>query len=251
MLSGFPLNILYTVTLSVRHSYMFYFNDTMKRLFTQREMAVAPAVTITFEKIVTVPDWWDYLSFNFFVTLHGEITIINTDGSAEPDQTEDPVLTTTAPNEAKQRRAKREDMKPKEQKKPLEGRIFLHQNLMLGPPRLRQIRVAKDSCFVNDAFIRYFNTCYAEYSPEVEDIKADHGGAPYKTMSELDATPIWTTLNFYRSGGYTIDMSYDKTENINTIQRLRTSNWLDRSSRLCLIEFNLYNENTDVFQSAK
>lgn len=133
----------------------------------------------------------------------------------------------------------------------LEGRVFLHENLMLGPPRIRQIRVKRDSCFVNDAFIRYFSSCYADYSQSVEEVKKEHGGAPYRTMSELQATPLWTTLNFYRSGGYTFDMTYDKTENLEKVKSLRENNWLDRGSRLCVLEFNLYNENTDLFQSVK
>lgn len=47
----------------------------MKKLFTTRELVVAPSVTISFEKLITVPDWWDYLVYNFLVTLHGDMTV--------------------------------------------------------------------------------------------------------------------------------------------------------------------------------
>ncbi|KAH8419463.1 hypothetical protein KR222_005913, partial [Zaprionus bogoriensis] len=282
------------VTLSVRHSYMFYFNDTMGKLFTKREMVIVPSVTVSFEKLITVSDWWDYLYYNFFITLHGDMQKIGDTpstgtGSQKPppgsplDPDEENVNPPDRPPDGPEdgedgdeedgrrrsnrkqrhkRKRKRKRSTSKHHKGPrldmsltdkphLEGRIFLHENLLLGPPRIRQIRVAKDSCFVNDAFIRYFNTCYAAYSPGKEEIKDEHGGAPYRTMSQLDATPLWTTLHFYRSGGYTIDMSYDKVTNLNMVKQLRKDQWLDRGSRLCLIEFNLYNENTDILQSTK
>lgn len=47
----------------------------MKKLFTTRELVVAPSVTVSFEKLITVPDWWDYLVYNFLVTLHGDMTV--------------------------------------------------------------------------------------------------------------------------------------------------------------------------------
>lgn len=169
--------------------------------------------------------------------------------------TEDPITEEPTTEDPNSNEGRRRNSEPRanfaSNKTHLEGRIFLHENLMLGPPRLRQIRVKRDSCFVHDAFIRYFNTCYDDYSPSVEEIKKEHGGAPYRTMLQLQAKPLWTTLNFYRSGGYTFDMTYDKAENLAKIKSLRESNWLDRGSRLCLIEFNLYNENTDMFLSAK
>ncbi|EDW04156.1 polycystic kidney disease 2-like 2 protein isoform X1 [Drosophila grimshawi] len=295
------------VTLSVRHSYMFYFNDTMKKQFAVREMVVMPSVTISFEKLITVQDFWNYLLHNFLVTLHGDMSIVNTDGShiddgdsvdyyeeppPEPgeegppeeegqipatekpdveedaneddDEDEDEVLDDKKRKRQKRRRQKRDNKVYNREHMAkghtqydyanmthLEGRVFLHENLMLGPPRLRQIRVRKDSCYVNDAFIRYFNSCYAAYSSGAEQIGGEHGGAPYRTMSELDSTPLWTTLGFYRSGGYTINLTYNKRKNLQMIQDLRNKHWLDRGSRLCLIEFNLYNQNTDIFQSAK
>ncbi|XP_060666102.1 uncharacterized protein LOC132798308 [Drosophila nasuta] len=260
------------VTLSVRHSYMFYFNDTMKKLFTTRELVIAPSVTVCFEKLITVPDWWDYLIYNFLVTLHGDMSVVSTEGSHEGDDetTEPPTTTETETREKREDKFNKhrinqdyeEDdeggggtigskVRPTPNRTHLDGRVFLHENLLLGPPRLRQIRVRKDTCFVNDAFIRYFNTCYDSYSKGAEEIISSHGGAPFRTMKELDSTPLWTILNMYATGGYTVDLTYDKETNLQIIKDLKRSHWLDRGSRLVLVEFNLYNENTDIFQSAK
>ncbi|XP_064540533.1 polycystin-2-like protein 2 isoform X2 [Drosophila montana] len=271
------------VTLSVRHSYMFYLNDTIKKLFTTRDMVIAPSVTVNFEKLITIPDFWDYLIYNFLVILHGDMAIVSPDGLNAEDEDDDdqkrpgneaggnvppdgegPAEPEAKPPEPaenpegdarikRQRPGFKSHIRHKRQANMtrLEGRVFLHENLLLGPPRLRQIRVRKDSCYVNDAFIRYFNTCYAEYSASAEEIVRQHGGAPYKTMGQLESMPLWTTLGFYRSGGYTVDLTYNKKKNLETIKELQKKHWLDRGSRLCLIEFNLYNENTDIFQSAK
>ncbi|XP_043950395.1 polycystic kidney disease 2-like 2 protein isoform X2 [Drosophila biarmipes] len=290
------------VVLSVRHSYMFYFNDTMKKLFTTRELVVAPSVTVCFEKLITVPDWWDYLIYNFLITLHGDMTFLDGQPTGNDTQNNTPKnppneespeeLPEEPPDELPEespeadrlqerfqyRASPNEDWEPRgrpiRQAVPeqtvgdgtedvenpaqnitnshhLEGRVFLYENLLLGPPRLRQIRVRKESCYVNDAFIRYFNTCYAAYSSGAEERKAMYKGSPYRTMNDLDSTPIWTVLAFYRSGGYTVDLEYDKDKNLKIISDLKEIHWLDRGSRLCLVEFNLYNENTDIFQSVK
>ncbi|XP_017116014.1 polycystic kidney disease 2-like 2 protein [Drosophila elegans] len=296
------------VVLSVRHSYMFYFNDTMKKLFTTRELVVAPSVTVCFEKLITVPDWWDYLIYNFLITLHGDMTFVDGHSTANSTNKEKPTQEPTIPEDNEESPEESDELPPEESPEisdsepdrlqegfqypgnpgddweaggrairqadgsedseetdetlgsniknnvtshHLEGRVFLYENLLLGPPRLRQIRVRKESCYVNDAFIRYFNTCYAAYSSGAEDRTAIYKGTRYHTMNDLDSTPIWTVLAFYRTGGYTVDLDYDKEKNLKTITDLKNIHWLDRGSRLSLIEFNLYNENTDIFQSVK
>lgn len=48
-------------------------------------------------------------------------------------------------------------------------RTLLYENLLLGPPRLRQIRVQDKSCHVHQAFSRYFDKCYDAYSSSIEE----------------------------------------------------------------------------------
>lgn len=54
----------------------------MKKLFTTRELVIAPSVTVCFEKLITVPDWWDYLVYNFLITLHGDLTFLDGNDTA-------------------------------------------------------------------------------------------------------------------------------------------------------------------------
>ncbi|XP_017156666.1 polycystic kidney disease 2-like 2 protein isoform X1 [Drosophila miranda] len=304
------------VTLSVRHPHMFYFNDTMMKLFTTRNLTVVPSVTVSFEKMLTVPDWWDYLVYNFINTLHGDMTsststsprsksvneaktdrssfksgediLYGEDGDVERNNESSIRKRDTGPGlpygeldeidrdenldgldldldlseqigETTKSRSARSDTAEAvpwaetslNLTTHLNGRLFLHENLMLGPPRLRQIRVSKNSCQMDGNFPQNFNTCYAAYSNAAEENTEWHKGTRYRTMRELGATPILTLLAFYRSGGYTVDLTYDKDENLQSINKLKSVNWLDRGSRLCLVEFNLFNENKDIFQSVK
>ncbi|XP_033255735.1 polycystic kidney disease 2-like 1 protein [Drosophila miranda] len=293
------------VTLSVRHPHMFYFNDTIKKLFSTREMVVAPSVTVCFEKILTVPDWWDYLVYNFIKTLHGDLTITTAEQNDTTTGKENAEALRQASEDhwnvedgyvdrdydESQKRNGEFEQRPQDaglediggaatlealeldeqtfyDKRAgfdgsastrqnskatthLHGRVYLLQNLLLGPPRLRQIRVRRESCQVSDDFVRHFNTCYAAYSAGIEEKTGTHKGTEFYTMGKLNATPIWTVLAFYSTGGYIADLTYDKTDNLEKINKLRHDNWLDRGSRLCLMEFNLYNKNTDIFQSVK
>ncbi|XP_030383935.1 polycystic kidney disease 2-like 1 protein [Scaptodrosophila lebanonensis] len=273
------------VTFSVRNLRMYHYNDMMSKLFYQRDIVIVPSVTVSLVNIITVQDWWDYLIYNFFITLHGDTPIIydHDDGGGNETSTANGTETnsTEAPASTNRTRLGRDLQNARPLKAVgggggggggggaggsaihgnftlfpartpnLVGRMFLKESLLLGPPRLRQIRVRKDTCDVNDAFIRYFNTCYGAYSDGIEQRTSEHGGVPYKTMSQLDATAVWAELNFYRSGGYTVDLTYDRDKNLEMMEELKSNHWIDRGSRLCLIEFNLFNENLNLFQSLK
>ncbi|CAD6994677.1 unnamed protein product [Ceratitis capitata] len=114
--------------------------------------------------------------------------------------------------------------------------IFLEQNLVLGPPRLRQIRVKENSCDVHDLFGRY--------SQSVMQIMR-------LTLNELGADSIWGEITTYRSGGFVRKLTYNYNENNQILSELKTSKWLDRASRLIIVEFTLYNANTNVVNNVK
>ncbi|XP_073814726.1 polycystic kidney disease 2 isoform X6 [Musca autumnalis] len=117
---------------------MFYFNQTLAKLFTGREMETNSGVEVRFEELVTTADWWNFLQNKFLDDFHEEI---QNENSSVGNISEDTSL----------------------------KRVVLKDNVLLGPPRIRQIRVKENSCQVNEAFARYFNTCYGEYSKDIED----------------------------------------------------------------------------------
>lgn len=53
------------------------------------------------------------------------------------------------------------------------SRIY-YENILLGVPRVRQLRVRNDTCKVHSAFQSLFSDCYDKYTAENEDL-ADFG----------------------------------------------------------------------------
>uniref|UniRef100_A0A1I8P7Z4 Polycystin cation channel PKD1/PKD2 domain-containing protein n=1 Tax=Stomoxys calcitrans TaxID=35570 RepID=A0A1I8P7Z4_STOCA len=137
------------------HLYMFYFNQTLKKLFIGREMETKFGMEVRFEEIVTTLDLWNFLETKFLDDLHGETFTAYRNN--EPTRT---------------RKEKTKSFNITEEGYGLnddQRRLVLRDNILLGPPRLRQIRVKENSCHVNEAFLRYFNSCYREYSYNSED----------------------------------------------------------------------------------
>lgn len=114
---------------------MFYFNQTVEKLFLKRETETKYGKEVEFWNLVTTSDWWSFLEKNFLDGLHGDESDVNNT-----------------------------------------KRLLLKDNMLLAPPRLRQMRVKSHSCEINDAFRRYFNSCYAGYSSGKEQRKAHYKG---------------------------------------------------------------------------
>ncbi|TDG51539.1 hypothetical protein AWZ03_001999 [Drosophila navojoa] len=176
---------------------------------------------ISFSNVITITDFWDYLQFVVIPLLHGNVN-----------------------NHSKTHRVIHRTRN-------LRGHLFLAENLLLGPPRLRQVRVKKDNCEVHSSLFRYFNACYTPYSKINEATDMVYKGTRYYTMDELQAEPIKATLHSYSSGGYVKLLSYEPFESLAIIQRLRSEKWLDRASRLVLLELNMLNLNMDLILSIK
>lgn len=70
-------------------------------------------------------------------------------------------------------------------------------------------------------------------------------------MDELETKPIEAPLHTYHSGGYVKLLSYEAHQSLAIIRRLRSIKWLDRASRLVLLELNMINLNMDLILSTK
>lgn len=70
-------------------------------------------------------------------------------------------------------------------------------------------------------------------------------------MDELHAKPIVAPLHTYHSGGYVKLLSYEPYYSLNIVKRLRSIKWLDRASRLVVLELNMINLNLDLILSTK
>ena len=73
----------------------------------------------------------------------------------------------------------------------------------------------------------------------------------YKSTLELDGTPTLGLISSYSGGGYVIDLGTSLQEAADTIEYLRNTFWLDRTSRAVFTEFNLYNPATNLFSAVE
>ena len=57
--------------------------------------------------------------------------------------------------------------------------------------------------------------------------------------------------DFYDGGGYIVNLGNDEATAQNIIKSLELDNWIDRLTRAIIVEFALYNANTNLFTVAK
>ncbi|XP_017173437.1 polycystin-2-like protein 2 isoform X5 [Mus musculus] len=129
------------------------------------------------------------------------------------------------------------------------SRIY-YENVLLGIPRVRQLRVRNNTCKVYPAFQSLVSDCYSKYTVENEDF-SDFG---LKRNPEWTHTPSsrtapwhWGFVGVYRDGGYIVTLSKSKSETKAKFVDLRLNNWISRGTRAVFIDFSLYNANVNLF----
>ncbi|XP_050340916.1 polycystic kidney disease 2-like 2 protein, partial [Bactrocera neohumeralis] len=154
------------VASSSRNMSMYFFNKGIENIFLSREVNTSShEASVRFAELATTADMWAFLETKFIMDLHG---VDDREGAVEDDNEGSENSSgegNTAGSSAERRRRSAEDKL-----------VFLEQNLVLGPPRLRQLRVKENSCNVHNVFGRYFSKCYADYSSSDEDTTAIYKG---------------------------------------------------------------------------
>ncbi|XP_026952518.1 polycystin-2-like protein 2 isoform X6 [Sagmatias obliquidens] len=129
------------------------------------------------------------------------------------------------------------------------SRIY-YENILLGVPRVRQLKVRNNTCKVHSSFQSLMNECYDKYTSENEDLS--DFGLKYDTEWKYSAPIInspwhWGFTGVYRNGGYIFTLSKSKSETLNKFINLRMNSWITRSTRVIFIDFSLYNANVNLF----
>uniref|UniRef100_A0A8C8SVD9 Polycystin 2 like 1, transient receptor potential cation channel n=1 Tax=Pelusios castaneus TaxID=367368 RepID=A0A8C8SVD9_9SAUR len=126
-----------------------------------------------------------------------------------------------------------------------------YENLLLGVPRLRQLKVKNNSCVVHENFKEDISGCYDVYSEEKEErvpFGLINGTAwRYHSEEELGGSSHWGRLTSYSGGGYYIDLKLTREESSEALQVLKEKLWLDRGTRVVFIDFSVYNANINLF----
>uniref|UniRef100_A0A8C8ZI54 Polycystin 2 like 1, transient receptor potential cation channel n=1 Tax=Prolemur simus TaxID=1328070 RepID=A0A8C8ZI54_PROSS len=129
--------------------------------------------------------------------------------------------------------------------------FIYYENLLLGVPRLRQLRVRNDSCVVHEDFREDILSCYDVYSPDKEDqlpFGPLNGTAwTYHSQDELGGSSHWGRLTSYSGGGYYLDLPGPRQASAEALQDLQQGLWLDRGTRVVFIDFSVYNANINLF----
>ncbi|XP_064173028.1 polycystin-2-like protein 1 [Anguilla rostrata] len=203
------------LTYGMTSSNAYYYNNAMTDLFVNTPSASG----VTFQSISDMGDFWDYaqgplLDGLYWTKWYNEQSL---QSSAQ-----------------------------------LNGQSFIYyENLLLGVPRMRQLKVVNNSCTVHKDFRQNITGCYDVYSAEKEDTSAFgliNGTAwQYHTEKELKGSSHWAILTTYGGGGFYQDLKMSKDESAAVILELKQNLWLDRGTRVVFIDFSAYNANINLF----
>ncbi|MGH0116953.1 UNVERIFIED_CONTAM: hypothetical protein FKN15_026647 [Acipenser sinensis] len=129
--------------------------------------------------------------------------------------------------------------------------FIYYDNMLLGVPRIRQLKVLNNSCKVHKNFRNEINGCYDVYYEDKEDINPFgliNGTAwNYFPEKKLNGSSYWGILTTYSGSGYYQDLNMTKEESAYLLQNLKDNLWLDRGTRAVFIDFTAYNANINLF----
>ncbi|KAF1375983.1 hypothetical protein PFLUV_G00225850 [Perca fluviatilis] len=129
--------------------------------------------------------------------------------------------------------------------------FIYYENMLLGVPRMRQIKIMNNSCKVPKDFKDEITGCFDVYTDKKEDeisFGLINGTAwTYHTEKEIKGSSYWGLLTTYSGAGYYQDLSRTKEETAIILQELVDNLWLDRGTRVAFIDFSTYNANINMF----
>uniref|UniRef100_A0A3Q3LYW7 Polycystic kidney disease 2-like 1 n=1 Tax=Mastacembelus armatus TaxID=205130 RepID=A0A3Q3LYW7_9TELE len=129
--------------------------------------------------------------------------------------------------------------------------FIYYENMLLGVPRVRQIKIKNNSCKIHKDFQNEITGCFDVYNEKKEDdlsFGLINGTAwTYHTEKELNGSAYWGLLATYTGAGYYQDLSRTKEESAAMLTELADNLWLDRGTRAVFIDFSTYNANINLF----
>ncbi|XP_077438296.1 polycystin-2-like protein 1 [Vanacampus margaritifer] len=129
--------------------------------------------------------------------------------------------------------------------------FIYYENMLLGVPRMRQIKIKNNSCKVHKDFQDEITGCYDVYNEKKEDdinFGLINGTAwSYHTEKVIKGSSHWGLLTTYSGAGYYQDLGRTKEESTVVLKELEENLWLDRGTRAIFIDFSTYNANINMF----
>uniref|UniRef100_A0A3Q3VWT3 Polycystin-2 n=1 Tax=Mola mola TaxID=94237 RepID=A0A3Q3VWT3_MOLML len=195
---------------------MYYYTKVMSQLFLDTPLSAGDPTT--FRSLSTMEDFWKFTEGPFLNGMYWEVWYNN-------------------------------------QSLPENQSLIYYENILLGVPRLRQVKVHNESCSVHEDLRDEVQECYNMYTPTNEDTASfgpKNGTAwVYATESEINGSSYWGHVSKYGGGGYHQDLSRTKEESMIQLRFLKDSLWLDRGTRAVFLDFSVYNGNINLFCIAR
>ncbi|XP_069023979.1 polycystin-2 isoform X1 [Embiotoca jacksoni] len=195
---------------------MYYYTKVMSQLFLDTPLSARDPST--FRSLSTMEDFWKFTEGPFLNGMYWEVWYNN-------------------------------------KSLPENQSLIYYENLLLGVPRLRQVKVRNESCSVHEDLRDEVQDCYNLYTPTNEDTTSfgpKNGTAwVYTKESDMNGSSYWGQVSKYGGGGFYQDLSRTKEESAIQMQFLKDHLWLDRGSRAVFIDFSVYNGNINLFCIAR
>ncbi|XP_075888699.1 polycystin-2 [Nelusetta ayraudi] len=195
---------------------MYYYTKVMSQLFL--DTPLSPGDPATFRSLSTMDDFWKFTEGPFLNGMYWEVWYNN-------------------------------------QSLPENQSLIYYENLLLGVPRLRQLKVRNESCSVHEDLRDEVHECYSMYTPASEDTSSfgpKNGTAwVYATESETNGSSFWGQVSKYGGGGFYQDLSRTREGSLVQLQFLKDNLWLDRGTRAVFLDFSVYNGNINLFCIAR
>ncbi|XP_031338128.1 polycystic kidney disease 2-like 2 protein [Photinus pyralis] len=145
-----------------------------------------------------------------------------------------------------------ENLEP-ESNRPKVPKTKIYDNILLGVPRLRQLRVGNRTCDSNAILERITKWCYGSFSSGNEDRTVSEKNRRKVYSSSTGGLSYYGSVSSYHTGGFIIKLLSGNSKNYTHIilQDLRKDLWIDRGTRALFLEFTVYNANVNLFCIAK
>ncbi|KAJ8336193.1 hypothetical protein SKAU_G00395360 [Synaphobranchus kaupii] len=209
--------VLFLITLCILtygmvSSNMYFYTKVMSQLFL--ETPVPNGDKTTFKSLTTMDEFWKFTEEPLLNGLYWEVWYNNR---------------TLAENQS----------------------LVYYENLLLGVPRMRQVKVRNQSCSVHQDLQGEVQDCYDVFSSGNEDsapFGLKNGTAwIYTEEEDLNGSGYWGLISSYGGGGYYLDLSRSRDDTASQLHTLKEHLWLDRGSRAVFIDFSVYNANVNLF----
>ncbi|XP_060913704.1 polycystin-2 isoform X1 [Labrus mixtus] len=195
---------------------MYYYTKVMSQLFLDTPLSAGDPST--FRSLSTMEDFWKFTEGPFLNGMYWEVWYNN-------------------------------------KSLPENQSLIYYENLLLGVPRLRQVKVRNESCSVHEDLRDKIQDCYNLYTPSNEDTSSfgpKSGTAwVYTTESEMNGSSYRGQVSKYGGGGYYQDLSRTREESATQLQFLKDHLWLDRGTRAVFFDFSVFNGNINLFCIAR